>query len=227
MASRLARYAAASVAALFLTTALAQYTYQPFFDQPLIQSRAYGRDLVLQRLRVVDAFEAPLDDELMEQVEMLLSSDVNRFIGTLRAADPVLAADLLGALDEVEEAVEEGEDASEAVLEARQLALRAYDLVVPAEVRKSPTFIGALIADLVLGEGGVAEGYEEAIGDEEPYLFTSGWSALQGVKALWEQLAVYATPQQKADVEEMIVQLDAIYFAAEPPEISLAGPMAS
>lgn len=223
MVSKLFRGAAFSLVAALIATAFAQYGYQPFFDQPLVQSRAYGMELILVRLRAIDQFDAPLDDDLAELVEML-ESDANRFIGTLRAADPELAAELQDEIEELEEKVEEGRNHHGSVREVTELTQRAYDLIIPSEVRRSPAFIAALIADLTLGEGGVAEGYEEAILDEEPFLFTGGWSSLQSVKALWAQLSVYATPAQAADVDEMIAQLDGIYFAPEPPEPLVGNP---
>lgn len=223
MATKLARALLTVLVGAMAATAAAQYGYQPFFDQPLIQNRAYGLELVLRRLAVIDQFEAPLDDDLMEQVEALLDSDVHRFVGTLRAADPALADDLMAALEEVEERAEAGEDASAAVAEARTLALRAYDRVVPTEVRRSPAFLGGVIADLSLGEGGVAEGYEEAAGGE-PFEFTSGWASLQRVEELWTQLSAYATAEQRADVEEMLGLLDGVYPRPEPPAAIVGDP---
>ncbi len=224
MVSRLFRGTAVSLVVAFIATAFAQYGYQPFFDQPLIQSRAYGMELILVRLRAIDQFDAPLDDDLMELIELIGESDVNRFIGTLRAADPELADELLDEIEELEEKAEEGRNHHGSVREVRELTERAYDLIIPSQVRKSPAFLAALIADLTLGEGGIAEGYEEAIGDEEPFLFTGGWSSLQSVKELWSQLTIYATPAQAADVNEMLAQLDDIYFSPEPPEPLVGNP---
>lgn len=216
MATRVFRNLAVLAMGLSMLTAAAQYGYQPFFEQPLLQGRAYGLELVLQRLAVVQALEAPLGDDSAELVEEMLESDVHRFLGTLRATDADLAAALLGALSEVEELVEDGEDARAAAREARELTLRAYDLLVPPEVRRSPAFLGALIADLSLGDDGVAEAYEDAA-EGELFEFTSGWAATQRVKELWGQMRVYATGQQRADVEEMLAQLDELYPRPQPP----------
>lgn len=205
--------------------AFAQYGYSPFFDQPLVQNQGYGFELVLQRLRVVDAFTAPLNEELNEQVEEMLDSDVKRFIGTLAERDTQLASDLLEALAEVAALVDDGEDASAAVAAARELVWRAYDVVVHPDIRHSPAFIGGLISDLSLGEGGVAEGYEEAAdGGEDLWVYTSGWSALQRVNELWAQVAVVATAQQRLDVEEMLVILNELYPQAQPPEAITGSP---
>src|SRR5690606_17594834 len=181
----------------------AQYAAAPHFEWTVLQSQAYGLELVAQRLRVVAAFEAPLDDDLLEQVEAMLESDAPRFLGTLAKRDAALADALVKALEEVEERAEEGEDANDAVAEARALLERAFDVVVPVGVRRAPAFVGALISDLSLGEGGVAEGYEEAA-DDELYEFSSGWAALQRVKELWAQIAWAADVGQRADVQEML-----------------------
>ncbi|HZJ10161.1 MAG TPA: hypothetical protein VFD39_10735, partial [Trueperaceae bacterium] len=138
----------ACAAALLLSSATAQYANAPFRDQTLVQSQAYGLELVLQRLAVVDAIPAPLDDDYLEQVEKMLASDVDRFLGTLAATDPALAGELVASLEEVEEAAEAGEDAGDAVDAARAVVKQAYDVVVPAETRSSPVFIAAVVADL-------------------------------------------------------------------------------
>lgn len=201
----------------------AQYAAAPHFEWTVLQSQTYGLELVAQRLRVVSAFEASLDDDLLEQVEAMLESDAPRFLGTLGKRDAGLAEALVSALEEVEAQAEEGEDATDAVAEARALLERAYDVVVPIGVRRSPAFVGALISDLSLGEGGVAEGYEEAA-DDELYEFSSGWAALQRVKELWRQIAWAADAGQRADVQEMLDLLDGVYPTAEPPEAILGSP---
>ncbi len=201
----------------------AQYGYTPSFDWTVLQSQAYGLELVAQRLRVVEAFEAPLDEDLLEQVEAMLEEDAPRFLGTLAARDGALAAALVEALEAVEEAVEEGEDAHEAVGEARDLLERAYTALVPSAVRAAPAFVGALISDLSFGEGGVAEGYEEAA-DGETYEFTSGWAALQRVKELWNEVAWAADARHRADIQEMLVFLDGVYPSAEPPDAIVGSP---
>ena len=219
------RACAALLTVALAGTAFAQYGYAPFFDQPLVQNRGYGLELVLQRLRIVDAFPAPLNDELKEQVEEMLDSDVKRFVGTLEQRDAQLAADLLEALAELTELVDSGEDASAATQAARELVWRAYDVVVHPDIWRSPAYIGGLIADLTLGEGGVAEGYEEAAdGGEDLWVFTSGWSALQRVNKLWAELLDVANAQQRADVEEMLVILNDLYPQAQPPEAITGSP---
>ncbi|HET9027587.1 MAG TPA: hypothetical protein VFN07_08695, partial [Trueperaceae bacterium] len=226
MASKFMLRACAALLTVALAgTAFAQYGYAPFFDQPLVQNRGYGLELVLQRLRIVDAFPAPLNDELKEQVEEMLDSDVKRFVGTLEQRDAQLAADLLEALAELTELVDSGEDASAATQAARELVWRAYDVVVHPDIWRSPAYIGGLIADLTLGEGGVAEGYEEAAdGGEDLWVFTSGWSALQRVNKLWAELLDVANAQQRADVEEMLVILNGLYPQAQPPEAITGSP---
>jgi hypothetical protein len=66
------------------------------------------------------------------------------------------------------------------------------------------------MASLLLDEGGVAEGYEEAVEGEAP-AYTTGWFALQRVKALWDGLAPQATPEQAGDVGAMLAILDGLF----------------
>ena len=211
---------AAAVAAAPIASA--QYTGDPFFDSTVQLSQAIGLELALQRLRIVEAIDPPFDDEFAEVVENLTGPDFQRFGGTLAAMDAELAEQLFEVLEAVAEAVEEGEDdeVAELLPTARDMLNQAYDLVVPPEVRNEPAFKGAVMAHLLLGEGGVAEGLEEAF--EEEWEFANGWGATQRIKVLWGDISALATAEQVADIEEMIAALDAIYPSPEPPE-SFAG----
>ena len=169
----------------------------------------------------MEAVENP-DDGFAEIVENLTGPDFQRFGGTLGELNDDLADELFEVLGEIAEAVEEGEldEALEMVPQARDMLNQAYDLVVPPDTRNEPAFKGAVMAQLLLGEGGVAEGLEEAF--EEEWEFANGWAATQRIKVLWEDIRSLADDQQQADVDEMIAAIDAIYPSPEPPE-SLAG----
>jgi hypothetical protein len=198
------------------TTSFAQYASSPFYDHTVALSQAYGIEALVLRLDLATEFSAPYDDELAETLEEVTGPDYARFKGTLGQQDPALAADLATALAEVAEAVEAGIDVTEAVTTARELLAKAYAAIIPAEVRDTDAFTGGVMLNLLLAEGGVAEGYEEAVENAEPWEYPLGWAALQRVKALWTDVAAAATPQQLEDGEEMLAQLDTLYPQAEP-----------
>lgn len=191
----------AAIALLVAATASAQYSQAPFFDRTLVQSQAYGLELALQRLDVLELVADDMDDDYLEVIEGF-EEDLPRFMGTLRARDPELATELEEAIEEVEEAAESGQGLSDAVIVARELVQAAYDTVIPVEVRSDPAFIAALIVDMSLGEGGVGEGYEEAI-EGELGEYTMGYAALQRVTEHWSEIAHLADDQHREDVEEM------------------------
>lgn len=223
MGSKLLRvFLTVGVVAFLAGTSLAQYSGAPFFTQPLIQSQAFGLETALQRLTALEVAGDGLDDDFMEVVEGL-EDDLARFIGTLRAADPVLAAELEEAVEELEEAAEEGESLTEAIEEVREALLAAYDLIVPSAVRSAPAFIAGLIVDLSLGEVGVGEGYEEAT-EGELSAFTMGYVALARVNELWAELAPLATEQQRVDVEEMLEFIGTLYPTATIDEPIVGNP---
>lgn len=195
--------------------ASAQYTNNPFFDRMTVQSQAYGLELVSIRLTLVENFDEPPDEEFMELIEDMAGADLRRFEGTLAERNPELAANLREALEEIEETFEEGGDAAALVPAARDLLAQAYDIVIDPEIQQRPDFKAGVLADLLLADGGVAEGYEEAI--EEVWAFSNGWAALQRVKVLWGEVAPLAQEQQRMDGEEMVVFLDSIYPSAMPP----------
>jgi len=216
------RLAATVLTALLAATAFAQYSGAPFFTQALVQSQAYGLEVALQRLDALEAAGDDLDDDFLEVVEGF-EEDLPRFIGTLRAVDADLAAELEEAIEEVEEAVESGDGLAAAIAVARELLTAAYAVVVPADVRSDPAFIAALIVDLSLGGVGVGEGYEEAI-EGELAAFTMGYVALARVTALWNEIAGGATDQQRVDIEEMLEFIGTLYPTATIDEPIVGNP---
>ena len=202
--------------------AFAQFAHEPFFDNAVELSHAYGLESIGLRLDLAAAFAAPYDDELIETIEGVSGPAYQRFGGTLQARDADLAMALSAALHEVEEAVEDGADPAEAIAEARGLLAKAYDVVIPAELRNSAAFKGGVLIQLLLAEEGVAEGYEEAVEGNEPWEYPNGWAALQRVKILWDEIKGDASAERLADGQEMLDLLDTLYPQAEPPA-SLAG----
>jgi hypothetical protein len=74
---------------------------------------------------LVDALGAPLNEDFLEQVERMTSSDFARFGGTLAKLDKALAAKLMAALEAVTEAAQAGDDATALVAEAKRLLANA------------------------------------------------------------------------------------------------------
>ena len=211
MGSKL-RYAIATVVAAALTSvALAQYSGAPFFTQPLVQSQAFGIEMALQRLAALEvAGDLVQEDDDWGEVIEGLEADLGRFLGTLAATDAELAGAVEGAVEEVEEAYESGTGLADAIAEAREALTAASAAIIPADVKADPAFVAGLITDMSLGEIGVGEGYEEAIEDELP-AYTLGYVALERVTALWNEIAGGANDQQRADVEEMLAFIGALY----------------
>jgi len=201
--------------------AFAQYGNSPFYDHTVELSQAYGLEVIGLRLDLAAAFSPPYDDELAETIEGVTGAALARFSGTLEDRDPELATALAAALDEVAEIAEgeSDEDPAEAIAEARELLEQAYAVVIPAELRDQAAFKGGVIINLLLAEGGVAEGYEEAVENNEPWEYPNGWAALQRVKALWEEVKDSASAERLADGQEMLDLLDTLYPEAQPPAV--------
>jgi hypothetical protein len=225
MANMLQRWLAIGTFAAALplaSVASAQYTHDPFFERMLVQSQAFGLEMIGLRLSVVEHFETSPDDDFMELVEKILGRDYGRFAGTLESRNPTLAADLRAILEEIEETLEEGGNAAALVPPARELLAEAYDVVIEANIRAMPSFIGTVLADLLLADDGVAEAYEDAM-EGEPWEYPNGWAALQRVKVLWAEVADMATDERREDVEEMIGFLDELYPSPDPANLPAAG----
>lgn len=222
---------ACAAAVTGLGPASAQYTFDPFFDATVMQSRAIGFELAGLRLKIVRAQDdTPYDPLLTEAIEPLAESDYHRFGGLLGDLDAELAEELYEVLLAIAEGVEANEWVGQDVVNVMAhvpiglvLLEDAYDLVVPPEVRDDPVFKAGIITQLLLGEGGAAEGLEEAVLiPEERWEYAMGWSATQRVKQLWEDIRPLASEQQQADIDEMLAALDAIYPSMEP-KTSFAG----
>lgn len=194
-----------------------EYGADPFFDHTLRQSQAYGLEMTRVRLALVDNIAAPLHEDLVEQVEKMTERDATRYIGSLRQAAPQLAAELMEALEQVAEEAEEGQYDARSVSRARRLLDEAESTLFDAATLASSDYIGALMADLILADDGVAEAYEDAV-EEELWEYSNGWAALGRTDELWQELRPLATAQQKADVEEMLAQLADLYPTPTPPE---------
>ena len=205
---------AAAVAAVL---AVAPAQAEPYFDDMTLQSRAYGLELVGVRLALVEAFD-PVPEELEEPLEGIFEHDLPRFIGTLEARDPLAAAELVEALERVVEGVEEGEVGLMDLAYAKAWTARAYDAVVPAGSR-TPAFWGGVLADLLLGEPGVAEALEEALVEDEVWEFPLGWAALQRVEALWSVLAPLADAEEASFARQYLDILGSIYASPSPPDV--------
>ncbi|HEY4200621.1 MAG TPA: hypothetical protein VGM83_08665 [Devosiaceae bacterium] len=210
-------------ATLLPTTAFAQqYTHDPFFEQTVPQSQAYGFEMIGMRLALAQKFAPPYDDEFVEQIESMSGADLARFHGTLTAASSDLASSLSDALEAVEDAVNNGKDASAAAKSAQNLLSKAYDAVIGADVRKQPSFEAAVLVNLLLADNGVSEGYGEAVENQDPWEYPNGWAALQRAKQLWADIKPLGTAQRQTDGQEMIDALDKLFPNAGPPK-SVAG----
>ena len=196
--------------------AQAQYAHNPFFEAMQLQSQAIGLEMIGQSLRLVDALDAPLDEDFLEQVERMTLSDFARFGGTLAKLDGELAAKLMAALEAVTEAAEAGDDATALVVDAKRLLANAYDVLIDPATQDTAAFKAAVLANLLLAEGGVAEAYEEAV--EELWEFPNGWGGLVRVRILWTEIEPLATPQHQADGREMIDEMTVLFPAPQPPD---------
>lgn len=213
---------AATLAALLVGSASAQYAADPFFDDTVLQSRGFGLELMDARLAVLDAYGVAPEgmDEMIEGLE----TDFARFAGTLEASDADAAEALDEAIESIEDAFEDGEDLTDLVAEAREAHEAAYAAVVPADARASIAYRAGILADLLLAEGGVAEGVEEAVEEDEPFMYPLGWAALQRVLELWAGLAEFATADQESFAQQYLDTLGDIYPSAEIPDVLPSNP---
>lgn len=205
--------------------ALAQFEGDPFFERPDDVRLAYTVYAMEARLTAMSevARQGEVPDDLGEQAEALAEHDIPRLAGSLAEADADLLEDLRHHVEAVEDAFESGD--AGAVIESADAAMevtgRALDALIGAEALADRELQAALMARLLLGEPGAAEGYEEAF--EERWEFAVGWAVLQQLHTLWGDLAPDAG-ELADDFEESLAALDELMPQATPPDELIGDP---
>lgn len=223
--SRLADPRAALLAlALLAGPAAAQdYAHSPFREHPvaLAQGAALERIAVaaqgLARLAAPLPAQEPDEDDAEGEEEEGLAAALPLFAASLSAAAPQVAAALPEAIGEMLEAAEDGESPAAPAAEVEALAAQARAALLPADLADTPAFQAALMAALLLDEGGVAESYEEA-SEGDPAAYAVGRAALQRVKAFWAVIRPAAAPDVAAEADAMLALLDGLFPGEAPPE---------
>lgn len=198
------------------------YTRAPVFEHPVELGQVYGLERMGVRMGALLAFDDPPAD-LVEEAEKMLARDLPLFMGSLSMADPETAAALAAAVDELLSTARAGGDLEAPAAAVAELADTARAALVPDDLRASAPFRAALLAKLVLDDDGVAEAYEDAAGGDE-WEYPAGWSALQRVKVLWEDLRPLADDNAAFEIDDMLKELDALLPQAAPPERFVGDP---
>ena len=208
------------LAVAWAPSALAQNANDPFFDSTVQLSQAIGFERLYQELLVIQTLDRPYPSELTELVQ-IVGDHFQRFVGTLSDIDIDLAAEFFQVVDAIDEGIERNQLVALDVIDvvswvqiAFALLDDAYNLVVPREIRDEPVFRAAIMAQLLLGEGGVADALNAAFSEE--WHFANGWAATQRVKVMWADIRDLATPEQQLEFDEAIASLDEIYKSIEP-----------
>lgn len=201
-------------------TAHAAGVAAPFFDQPDLLRYAFGTESAAVRLTA--AWIAAGEDAADEAAALLQDARetyLHLFAASLDGRDPDLARRLAASLEEAEAAAGRGDGGAltGALKEARALVAEARGVLVPREALGDPALAGALAFTLLLWEGGVAEGFEEAVeeGDREAYLI--GRAALQHVDSLWQQVLRPAIPaEETGELDGLLDRLKGLFAVLEP-----------
>jgi hypothetical protein len=214
------RLMAAIGLSLLLGSGLAQqYGNEPFFENPAGHSHNFATHMMEVRFIALEAVGSD-DEEFNEEFEEGLETDLALIAGTLGASDPELYAALDDALEELSEAVEAGADYDAQLAEARELVTRARAALLPAGFEDDSINTAALVSRLLLAEGGVAEGWEEAFdGEDAEYAF--GWAALQHVNTLWPLLEPLADENQAFEINDQLEFLATELFPTFTPPANL------
>ena len=216
--NKLLRNLAIVAGAAVASTALAQdYTHNPFYENTAAHSHNYALRAVEIRLNVLENVVVD-DDEVYEEAGEGLEDSLAAIKGSLSAVDAELYEQYEEVLEQIAEAAEEGEDYADLLVEAKLLTEQVHDVLLGADFNSDPVNLGALLARILLAEGGVAEGWEE-IFEGELAEFAIGWSALQRTNELWADLAPYASEQQAFEVQDSLDFLATELYAEQtPPE---------
>jgi len=218
MIKQLRNFALALAVTALAGAAVAQnYTHNPFYDDPGPHAHNYALRAMEIRFDVLTSITVD-DEEVYEEAAEGLTEALIAIQGSLDKADPEIYARLSELYDEIEEAVEGGEDYSDLVTEARVLVEQAESLLLPADFNEDPVNLSVVLYRLLLDDGGVAEGWEE-IFDDELADFVIGYVALQRSYELWDKLEPFATETQAFEVRDSLDYMAAELYASHlPPE---------
>ena len=222
MLNSVSRWVAAGAFALALgTSASAQealtHKYDPFFENLLYQNQVYGLEMVGQRLAMATAFQPPVNPALVPQLERMERRDYARFHGTLKERNPQLETQLTAALHDVMVGIQGGKDVAQQAAKARQLLQQASEIIVDKNVRDTPPFKAAVLANLLMANDGVAEAFEDAI--RENWGFPNGWASVRRVEVLWKELEPMATPAVREEARSILDLLKNSFYAQPAPKI--------
>ena len=200
------------------------YADAPFREHPVAVARAAALERIEVAAQAITATVASDEDddataadrEEQEEAGGRLS-DFGLLRASLATASPELEGKLAVAIEEMVEAAKDGKDAAEPAQDVIRLTEEARGKLLAPDIAGTPAFQAALMASLLLDEGGVAEGYEEAT-EGEASAYATGYFALQRVKSLWAGLGGKASARQTADVEAMLAMLDGLFPSKEMPE---------
>lgn len=213
----IARTLCALVVGVILASAPAagQALPSPLLEAPVEMSRGYGLELVAIRLGVLGQVPDGTPD-IGEIVGPMAGSNFQRFGGTLAAIDPDLARALGDALGGIAASARAGEPFHAGLGAAASLLRQAYDALVPPELQATPAYRGAIAAQLLLADGGVADSYGEAA--EDFWEYTIGFAAWQRVKEIWAGLAPALPADRRDAAADAIGLIDAFYPGFARPE---------
>lgn len=191
------------IAALFVSVAFAQtYTNSPHFEDAGAHSRLHATWMMEVRLVALEQIGDDVD-ELVDEATEGLEVAFDMLAGTLGAVDADLLARLEADLEAVSEAAEEGEDLTDLLAAARATIAEVREAVLPEGFADDPVSQATLLARLLLDDGGVAEGWEEAF-EEEAADYAIGWAALQVSRDIWAGLEPLANENQAFEINDQL-----------------------
>lgn len=234
MSGRARRAGSLPAALLLLATSAAPapaqdgYPHAPFREHPADLARAVALErieLTARAFALPGAAAASEDgDDDDEDEAGLPASALPLFEASLAATQPEVAEALADAVTEMLEAPgdgaqEDGGDPGAAAKALPGLTAQARAALFPAGLFAEVPFQAAVMASLLLDEGGVSESYEEAAeGKADGYRI--GREALLRVTALWDGLRAEGAPEAVAEGDAALGRLAELFPAERPARLS-------
>lgn len=226
MMDRVARWAiAAVVTAALATSASAQQITErkndPFYQWMVPQSQAFGLEMLGNRLAVAEAYPTPVPQGLVAELNKMATKDIGRFFGTLQQKNAGLAAQLKTAVDDVMKAVSGGQPAAAAVAKVKPLLAQARSLVIDPALQNNTQFRAAALTNVLMGEDGVSEGFEEAVKPTGPWQYPTSWAAYARAQVLWKELQPLAKGDTLVEGNLLLDNMKFLFTAGVQPKLPL------
>ena len=101
------------------------------------------------------------------------------------------------------------------------LLAQARSLIVDSALEKNTQFRAAVLTNVLMGEDGVSEGFEEAVKPTGPWQYPTSWAAYGRAQALWKELQPSAKGDTLVEGNLLLDNMKFLFTSGVQPKLPL------